>query len=106
MNSFFKARKNRKWTWVSPCGNTSNEICFILSNHPTRIRNVEVLHGFGFALDHRLVRATYMLDQGKRSRTAFKAKPKTLKMEEDISSYLEYSPTRNRTRRGHINLLQ
>ncbi|KAJ8727495.1 hypothetical protein PYW07_001614 [Mythimna separata] len=89
MNSFFKARKNRKWTWLSPCGNYKNEIDFILSSHPTRIRNVEVLHGFGFRSDHRLVRATYMLDQRKKSRTSFKSQPKPLKTDEDKSTYLK-----------------
>ncbi|CAG4984913.1 unnamed protein product [Colias eurytheme] len=89
MNSFFKSRKNRKWTWLSPCGNIKNEIDFILSNKPARIRNVEVLHGFGFRSDHRLVRATYILDQSKKSRTDFKSQPKPLKTDEDISSYLE-----------------
>ncbi|KAJ0176142.1 hypothetical protein K1T71_008316 [Dendrolimus kikuchii] len=89
MNSFFKARKNHKWTWLSPCGNIKNEIDFILSNHPTRITNVEVLNSFGFGSDHRLVRATYMLDQGKKSRTSFKSQPKPLRRDEDISSYLK-----------------
>ncbi|CAH2108540.1 unnamed protein product [Euphydryas editha] len=39
--------------------------------------------------DHRLVRATYILDQGKKSRTSFKAQPKLLRTHEDISSYLK-----------------
>lgn len=89
MNSFFKARKNRKWTWLSPCGKIKNEIDFILSNHPKRIRNIEVLHGFGFRSDHRLVRATYTLEQGKKSRTSFNAQPKLLRTNEDTSSYLK-----------------
>lgn len=89
MNSFFKIRKNRRWTWKSPGGNTRNEIDYILSNHPTRISNVEIIHGFGFASDHRLIRATYVLDQRKRGRSAFKTQFMTLKTEEDISSYLK-----------------
>ncbi|KAJ0171886.1 hypothetical protein K1T71_012649 [Dendrolimus kikuchii] len=115
MNSFFKARKNRKWTWLSPCGNIKNEIDFILSIHPTRITNVEVLNGFGFGSDHRLVRATYMLDQRKKSRTSFKSQPKPLSTDGDISSYLKnleitltlrYILTGNKARRKYSNFLQ
>lgn len=89
MNTFFKTRKNRKWTWLSPDGKTKNEVDFILSNQPKKIRNVEVLHGLGFRSDHRLVRATYMLEEEKKSRKTFKSQPKSLKTTEDINCYLK-----------------
>ncbi|VVC87736.1 unnamed protein product [Leptidea sinapis] len=49
------------------------------------IRSVAIL---GFRSDHRLVRANYTLYQGKKSRISFKAQPKSLRTEEDKSSYL------------------
>ncbi|XP_037869587.1 craniofacial development protein 2-like [Bombyx mori] len=89
MNTFFKARKNRKWTWLSPDEHTKNQVDFILSNEPKKIRKLDVLNALGFRSDHRLVRVTYMLKKEKESRTTFKSQPKPLKTEEDISCYLQ-----------------
>ncbi|XP_072933027.1 uncharacterized protein [Epargyreus clarus] len=82
-------RKNRKWTWVSPNERTKNEVDYILSNQPKRIRNVEVLHGLGFSSDHRLVRATYVLENCKKCRTSFKPSTNAFKTEEEITEYTE-----------------
>ncbi|CAH2104528.1 unnamed protein product [Euphydryas editha] len=50
MKKKIKIRKNRKRIWLSPCGNIKNEIDFILSKYPTKIRNVE-WNGMNIALD-------------------------------------------------------
>ncbi|XP_041481845.1 uncharacterized protein LOC121429016 [Lytechinus variegatus] len=57
MNSFFKKKEHRKWTWQSPNGTTRNEIDFILTNRPDIITDVSVLNRFNTGSDHRLVRA-------------------------------------------------
>ncbi|XP_041472578.1 uncharacterized protein LOC121421843 [Lytechinus variegatus] len=57
MNSFFKKKEYRKWTWQSPNGTTRNEIDFILTNRPDIITDVSVLNRFNTGSDHRLVRA-------------------------------------------------
>jgi hypothetical protein len=57
MNTFFKKRKEKKWTWISPDGNTKNEIDFILSSHRCIIQNVDTLNSFTTGSDHRLIRA-------------------------------------------------
>nr|XP_054765176.1 uncharacterized protein LOC129271950 [Lytechinus pictus] len=56
MNSFFKKKEHRKWTWQSPNGTTRNEIDFILTNRPAIVKDVSVLNRFNTG-DHRLVRA-------------------------------------------------
>jgi len=57
MNTFFKKKASRKWTWRSPNGTTKNEIDFILTNKPTIVKDVSVLNRFNTGSDHRLVRA-------------------------------------------------
>lgn len=67
MNTFFNKRKNRKWTWKSPNGETKNEIDFILTANPGIVENVEVL-GKIKSSDHRMLRSRIRLDL-KRERT-------------------------------------
>jgi len=57
MNTFFKKKPTRKWTWKSPNGETKNEIDFILSNSQENVKDVTVLSRFNTGSDHRLVRA-------------------------------------------------
>ena len=66
MNSFFRKRSNRMWTWKSPNGETRNEIDFILSVDPSIVQDVEVL-GKVKCSDHRLVRCRISLNL-KRAR--------------------------------------
>ena len=61
MNTFFRKRSNRKWTWKSPNGETRNEIDFILSADPSIVQDVEVL-GKVKCSDHRLVRSRISLN--------------------------------------------
>ncbi|XP_037873354.1 craniofacial development protein 2-like [Bombyx mori] len=81
MNTYFKMRPNRKWTWKSPNGKVKNELDYILSNQPKSIRKIEVLHGLGYSSDHRLVRATYSLQNTKKCRISFKSSPNIFKTE-------------------------
>ena len=43
MNTFFKKKPKRKWTWKSPNGETKNEIEFILANNQEVVKDVSVL---------------------------------------------------------------
>uniref|UniRef100_A0A914VPY6 Endonuclease/exonuclease/phosphatase domain-containing protein n=1 Tax=Plectus sambesii TaxID=2011161 RepID=A0A914VPY6_9BILA len=62
-NTFFQKRAGRRWTWISPNGETKNEINFILTN---RLQIVQDVTAIGRALstgsDHRLIRARIVLD--------------------------------------------
>lgn len=51
--TFWRKRAARKWTWISPNGNTKNEIDHMLINDMTIVKNVEVLSKFEFSSDHR-----------------------------------------------------
>ncbi|CAH2090099.1 unnamed protein product [Euphydryas editha] len=66
MNTFFKKKNHRKWTWISPDRKTVNEIDFILSNSPKTVTNVEVISNVKFFSDHRLVRATITVKPPKK----------------------------------------
>ena len=61
MNSFYKKKVSRKWTWKGPNG-IKNEIDFILSNNKNVIQDVSVLHHFNTGSDHRLVRCVFKMN--------------------------------------------
>lgn len=62
MNSFFTAKRQRKWTWASPDGVTKNEIHYIITNRKATVKNVTVLNRFTTGSDHRMVRAKVTLN--------------------------------------------
>lgn len=57
MNSFFKKKPQRKWTWHSPDGNTKNEIDYIITNKQDIVQDVTVINKCSIGSDHRMVRA-------------------------------------------------
>uniref|UniRef100_A0A2A4JIH6 Endonuclease/exonuclease/phosphatase domain-containing protein n=1 Tax=Heliothis virescens TaxID=7102 RepID=A0A2A4JIH6_HELVI len=87
MNTFFKKPKSQRWTWRSPDGNTKNEIDYILTNLDKNVLNVQVLN-VNFPTDHRLVRASIMLRDTRKTRTRYTNRLiNTLKNETEISAY-------------------
>jgi hypothetical protein len=62
MNSFYKKKPQRKWTWISPNGSTKNEIDYILSTERYIIKDVTVLNRFTTGSDHWMVRAKISVD--------------------------------------------
>lgn len=89
MNTFFKKKGNRKWTWLSPDKKTSNEIDFVLTNTPKMVTNVEVINNLKFPSDHRLVRTTLIARQPKATRKTFKHKASNPKSSDEIDCYLK-----------------
>lgn len=57
MNSFFKKKYARKWTWISPNGINKNEIDHILTNTPKIFCDIDTINKFNFNTDHRILRA-------------------------------------------------
>ncbi|XP_065064756.1 craniofacial development protein 2-like [Rhopilema esculentum] len=55
-NTFYRKRKIRKWTWISPNGETRNEIDYILANK-NMIQNVNVIKRVNIGSDHIMVRS-------------------------------------------------
>ena len=43
MNTCFKEKVSRRWTWRSPNFETFNEIDYILFNHPQTITNIDTI---------------------------------------------------------------
>ncbi|XP_063626633.1 uncharacterized protein LOC134798200 [Cydia splendana] len=83
MNTYFMKKSNRKWTWIAPNGRTKNEVDFILTNQKQSITNIEIINKIEFSSDHRLVRATWLLKQPKKSRINFRNKT-TKSLQTDI----------------------
>lgn len=57
-NTIFKKRKERQWTWS--LGRAKNEIDYIMirNNQKHLVKDVDVVNGFKFNSDHRMVRMT------------------------------------------------
>lgn len=94
MNTFFKKRASRKWTWKSPDHTIMNEIDFIMTSNPKLINNVEVLSNVKFPSDHRMVRATCLIKHPRNSRKNFNTKLKTPITEGEVKGYLDQLKSR------------
>ncbi|CAH2096957.1 unnamed protein product [Euphydryas editha] len=57
LNSFYKKKETKRWTWMSPNGIHKNEIDFIMSNNPKYIKDISIIHNLNFNSDHKMVRA-------------------------------------------------
>jgi exonuclease III len=68
MNTFYKKRMSKRWTWQSPCGKYRNEIDYILTTSPHAFKNIEVISNFNFNSDHRLLRGTIYGEVTKKTR--------------------------------------
>ena len=66
INTMFKKRKGRRWTWISPNMKHRNQIDYILT--PTQnqeVINFDVVSGFRFHSDHRLIKCTLRIDKSR-----------------------------------------
>ncbi|GBP35076.1 Putative uncharacterized transposon-derived protein F52C9.6 [Eumeta japonica] len=89
INTCFKKKENRRWTWRSPTGQYKNEIDYIFSNQPSLFENIEVIN-LNYPSDHRPVRATLKLSKQKTNRTKFTNKQVSqLKNQNEINKYKE-----------------
>ncbi|XP_013383867.1 uncharacterized protein LOC106154146 [Lingula anatina] len=55
MNTVYKKKISRRWTWQSPDGCTRNEIDYIMTNRPNIFTDVKVLNRLDAGSDHRAV---------------------------------------------------
>lgn len=62
MNSFFKKKAHRRWTWESPDGRTKNEIDFIITDKRQIVKDVTVLNTCRTGSDHRMVRCKVQME--------------------------------------------
>ncbi|XP_022821436.1 uncharacterized protein LOC111352944 [Spodoptera litura] len=89
INTYFKKRPSRRWTWKSPDESVKNEIDYIMTNVPKIVQNFEVLSNVKFRTDHRLLRETVLLSKSKKNRKGFKPPPKIPKTEEETKYYID-----------------
>lgn len=68
MNSFYKKKKSKKWTWTSPNGLHRNEIDYIMTNKPRVFKDLSIIHNLNFNSDHKMIRATLRGTHIKKSR--------------------------------------
>jgi len=64
MDTFFKKKSARKWTWRSPNNNTSKRD-YILSNNRNIFKDCDIVNRFNIGSDHHLVRAKIHIDVKK-----------------------------------------
>ncbi|GBP07183.1 Craniofacial development protein 2 [Eumeta japonica] len=57
LNTMFKRKESKMWTWISPDGKTKNEIDFIMTNKSKYFSNMKVISNFNFNTNHRIIRA-------------------------------------------------
>ena len=79
MNTFFKKRPERKWTWMGPNGSVKNEIDYILCNCPHLVQDVEVINRFNTGSDHRLLRAKLIMDTKQDRKKRYAPKLQTIR---------------------------
>ncbi|XP_044760798.1 craniofacial development protein 2-like [Coccinella septempunctata] len=103
MNSFYYKKLQRRWTWKSPDGRTKNEIDYFITDKRHIFKDVTVLNRFAKSSDHRMVRATIVLNTSyerhgmiKKNRTKTWTRPgDERKFEEHLSKILQDKPLSN-----------
>ncbi|GBO99235.1 FERM domain-containing protein 5 [Eumeta japonica] len=68
LNSFYKKKKTKQWTWIAPNGQHKNEIDFIMSNNAKMFQDVSIIHNLNFYSDHKMVPARLTSTLTKRKR--------------------------------------
>ena len=62
MNTQFQKNAGRRWTWISPDGNTKNEIDYIMTDKPSMVTDVTVTNRVNIGSDHRMVMGSITLN--------------------------------------------
>ena len=62
MNTYYKKKKNRRWTWRCPNFETFNEIDYVLVDKNNIVKNFEVLNKVNVDSDHRMIRCKVQID--------------------------------------------
>ncbi|KAL1446028.1 hypothetical protein WDU94_012330 [Cyamophila willieti] len=91
MNSFFKKRTGKRWTWESPDG-SRNEIDFFMTDCKRLIEDVETIGTtyFNVFSDHRLVRARIKINLKKENKIRAKSNHLTKNIQLNKTTFLNY----------------
>lgn len=70
LNTFFKKRLGRRWTWLSPNGKHKKQIDYRLTpNKINEIKDFDVASKFEYHSDHRLLKCKIKLGRWRRIRS-------------------------------------
>ncbi len=88
MNTFFRKRTSRKWTWRSSNGDMNIEIDFIFTGNKDIIEDVTVTNKLKFS-DHRLMRYRVDLNLNrKKGKLVNKKQPNAIEDRERAEEYI------------------
>ena len=80
MNTYYKKKKNRRWTWRSPNFEPFNEIDYVLVDKNSIVKNFEVLNKVNVDSDHRMIRCKVQIDSKQERKRLFHSKPEPLRV--------------------------
>ena len=80
MNTYYKKKKNRRWTWRSPNFETFNEIDYVLVDKNNIVKNFVVLNKVNIDSDHRMIRCKVQIDSKQERKRLFHSKPEPLRV--------------------------
>ena len=80
MNTYYKKKKNRRWTWRSPNFETFNEIDYVLVDKNNIVKNFEVINKVNVDSDHRMIRCKVQIDSKQERKRLFHSKPQPLRV--------------------------
>lgn len=70
LNTQFKCRVNRRWTWISPGDRYKTQVDYILVNKRNMFENCKIINKFNFYTDHRLLQADLKLKIKRKNYSA------------------------------------
>lgn len=68
INTYYKSRRGKRWTWVAPNEVYKNEIDFAQTNDIKIVTDFQVLNNLNFYTNHRLIRTTIKIKAIKKKR--------------------------------------
>ena len=80
MNTYYKKKKNRRWTWRSPNFETFNEIDYVLVDKNNILKNFEVINKVNVDSDNRMIRCKVQIDSKQERKRLFHSKPEPLRV--------------------------
>jgi hypothetical protein len=66
MNSFFQKNETRKWTWLSPDGETKNEIDFFIIDKKSIVQDVDIEDDVNVGSDHRPIKMCIKIEEKRK----------------------------------------
>ena len=92
MNTYYKKKKNRRWTWRRPNFETFIQIDYVLVDKNSIAKNFEVLNKVNVDSDHRMIRCKVQIDSKQERKRLFHSKPEPLRVCKQIVNEFKIDP--------------